>query len=100
MADHVQITGIPPRIQYVANGSQTSFEYPFALFKSENMKVYLNDILQDSTTYTVSGAGTTGGGTVMFTTAPTQNTIVPLSVFWISNEQRIFKKAVPCVPVR
>lgn len=78
MADHVQITGIPPRIQYVANGSQTSFEYPFALFKSENMKVYLNDILQDSTTYTVSGAGTTGGGTVMFTTAPTQNTIVTL----------------------
>ena len=78
MADHVQITGIPPRIQYVANGSQTSFEYPFALFKSENMKVYLNDILQDSTIYTVSGAGTTGGGTVMFTTAPTQNTIVTL----------------------
>ncbi|MEO5374721.1 MAG: hypothetical protein H7840_10630 [Alphaproteobacteria bacterium] len=32
MTDHIQIGDVSPRIQYVANGSQTAFPYPFPIF--------------------------------------------------------------------
>ena len=70
------MTSVPPRIQYVANGTQTAFEFPFAIFNASNIKVYWNSEEQDSTTYTVTCDSE--GGTVTFNEAPEENTLVTI----------------------
>ncbi len=76
MTNHIQITGNIPRIQYTANGTQTHFEFPFAIFESANLKVYLNDTLQNNNTYSIE-TGTTNGA-VNFTQAPASGTAITL----------------------
>lgn len=53
MTDHVKIHGVVPRIQYTADGVLTTYEFPFAIFSEDDIEVYLNDIKQVSTSYTV-----------------------------------------------
>lgn len=77
MAD-IQIGDISPRIQYTANGSVTVFAYPFPIFENSDLMVYLDDVLQTSG-YTVSGAGASGGGSVTFSAAPGDGVIVTLA---------------------
>lgn len=74
---HVQISATPPRIQYVADGSQTSFTYPFAIFEDDDIEVYLGDALQMSG-YGVAGAGESAGGLVTLAVAPVAGTLVTL----------------------
>ncbi|MBB4266103.1 hypothetical protein [Roseospira visakhapatnamensis] len=69
MTTHIQIGDTRPRIQYLGDGNQTVFPYPFALFREADLAVYLDDDPQDGG-YAVSGAGDSGGGTVTFTSAP------------------------------
>ncbi len=78
MTEHIQIKSIPPRIQYIADGILSTFEFSFAIFKAENMNVYCNDVLQDSDTYTVSFDTDTAGGTVTFTTVPEKGSVITL----------------------
>ena len=78
MENHIKILGVLPRIQYIANGENATFEFPFAIFKDENIQVYLGDVLQNSNTYTVSGAGQTEGGSITFSNAPEQGSVVTL----------------------
>ena len=79
MADHIQINDVTPRIQYSANGTQTDFTYPFAVFADADLEVYEDAARKTLTThYTVSGAGDTGGGTVSFVTAPANGVVVTL----------------------
>ena len=78
MVEHIQIKGVIPRIQYIADGTTTEFEFPFAIFKSDNLTVYLNDILQDTSTYQVNGAEDTDGGSIVFTVPPSVSTQVTL----------------------
>jgi len=78
MVEHIQIKGVIPRIQYIADGTTTEFEFPFAIFKSDNLTVYLNDILQDSSTYQVNGAEDTDGRSIVFTVPPSVSTQVTL----------------------
>jgi len=77
MTDHIKIPDIEPLVRYVANGTQTSFHYPFPIFASEDLKVFLNAAPQ-STGYDVSSAGNTNGGTVEFDAAPALGTIITL----------------------
>jgi hypothetical protein len=73
------ITSNNRRNQYTANGSQTAFTYTFEIFADADLKVYVDTALQTLTTdYTVGGAGTDSGGTVTFTTAPTNSTTVAI----------------------
>ena len=74
---HITIGGISPRIQYIANGTQTAFSYPFAIFKDADMAVYLGDALQ-SRGFSVAGAGRSKGGTVTFSAAPAKGRVVTL----------------------
>ena len=74
---HITVGAIAPRIQYIADGTQTVFSYPFAIFKSADMEVYLGDTLQ-SGGVAVAGAGQSGGGTVTFDTAPAKARLVTL----------------------
>lgn len=77
MAEHIQIGDITPRIQYVGDGAQTLFTYPFPIFADADMEVYLDAALQASG-YSVAGAGVSGGGTVTFETAPGSGVVVTL----------------------
>ena len=73
--DHIKIPDIAPIVRYVANGSQTDFAYPFPIFASEDLSITINDVVQ-SAGFSVSGSGETGGGTVSFDTAPTEDSVL------------------------
>ena len=78
MPNHIKIYGVKPRIQYVADGILSAFEFPFAIFKTSDVDVYFDDKLQDQATYTVSGNNDTQGGSVIFKTAPAKGIIVSI----------------------
>jgi hypothetical protein len=69
MTAHILIGDVRPRVQYVGNGAQTAFPYPFPVFAADDLRVYLNDT-QATSGFTVSGAGSSDGGTVSFTDPP------------------------------
>lgn len=77
MADHIQIGDVSPRIQYQADGVQTAFPYPFAVFKAADLEVWLDGIKQNAG-FTIAGAGASAGGTVTFTAAPADGVLVTL----------------------
>ncbi|MBE9607671.1 hydrolase [Acetobacteraceae bacterium H6797] len=77
MADHIRIGDVSPRAQYAASGTQTAFTYPFPIFDAGDLEVRLDGVLQ-STGFTISGAGTSDGGSVTFATAPAAGTVVLL----------------------
>lgn len=77
MADHIQIGDVSPRIQYVANGAQAQFTYPFPIFAAADLEVYL-DAAKQGSGFTVAGAGATAGGLVTFAAAPTAGVVVTL----------------------
>ena len=78
MTDHLQVPRGIPRVQYSADGRQTAFTYPFPIFASEDLEVYLGAALQQAG-YTVAGAGATAGGTVTLAAAPAAGVVVTLS---------------------
>ena len=78
MVEHITIQSTIPRIRYIADGTLTTFEFPFAIFKDSDLKVYFGETLQESG-YTVSGANSSDGGSVTFTSAPTASTIITLT---------------------
>ena len=75
---HIKLYGIKPRIQYVADGILTTYDFPFVIFATTDVQVYLNDTLQDPKTYTISGIKT-NGGTIAFTTPPSNGTIITIT---------------------
>lgn len=77
MTDHITIGDVAPRIQYSGDGVQTLFTYPFPIFTTDDIEVYLGDVLQASG-YTVAGAGQSAGGTVTFAVAPADGAKVTL----------------------
>ncbi|MBC7908589.1 MAG: hypothetical protein H7Y60_17810 [Rhodospirillaceae bacterium] len=77
MTEHIQINDFTPRIIYTANGAQTSFTYPFPIFKAADLEVYLGAVKQVAG-YTISGAGASDGGSITFTVAPAAATQVTL----------------------
>ncbi len=78
MTNHIKIEGIPPRIQYTADGQNAVFEFPFAIFKPDNLQVYCGNELQTKTQYTVEMSTDTTGGSVTFHSVPANGTIVTL----------------------
>lgn len=69
MAEHITIGDVAPRVQYVADGAQTAFPFPFPIFQDADLEVRLDSTLLGSG-YAVSGAGGSEGGTVTFAAAP------------------------------
>ncbi len=66
---HIQITTTPPRVQYIADGVQSLFVFPFPIFDANNLQVFVDGLLQ-SGTYTTAGVGASHGGSVGFLTPP------------------------------
>ncbi len=77
MTEHIKMPAVEPLVRYLANGTDTEFDYPFPIFASEDMAVYLNGARQVSG-YTVAGAGNTIGGSVTFDTAPAEGSVITL----------------------
>ena len=64
MTTHITINNTIPRIRYISNGVLDTYTYPFAIFKDSDLKVYFGSTQQESSTYSVSGAGSSSGGTL------------------------------------
>ena len=62
---------------HIANGSAVEFSYDFRVDDAEDMKVYLDGVLQVSG-YTVNGLGEAAGGNVTFDVAPALDVYVTL----------------------
>ncbi len=77
MSTHIKIPAITPITRYTADGAQTVFIYPFPIFASEDLSVYI-DGAQQLFGFTIESAGQTTGGTVTFATAPADESIVTL----------------------
>ena len=77
MDDHITIGDVAPRVHYVADGVQTSFTYPFPIFEDADMEVRLDGLVLTAG-YTVAGAGSSGGGSVVFDVAPAAGHLVTL----------------------
>ncbi len=78
MTNHIIITSTVPRIRYVSNGVLATYSFPFAIFKNSDLKVYFGSELQDATTYTVSGAGASEGGSITLSNVPESGVIITL----------------------
>lgn len=62
------------RVRYVATAAQTAFVVPFEFADNAHLEVYKNGTkLTLSTQYTLSGAGSTGGGTMTLATGAALN---------------------------
>jgi len=77
MPEHIKMPDVSPIVRYLADGVQTGFTYPFPIFASEDLVVYLSGAKQVSG-YTVTGAGNSAGGSVSFDTPPEEDVIVTL----------------------
>ncbi|MDZ3837794.1 MAG: hypothetical protein U0S49_10525 [Rhodospirillales bacterium] len=75
MQEHIKITAAPPRIQYVGDGTQREFFFPFAIFKPEHVEVFL-DGERLASGMTVLGAGESAGGSVVLDAAPAEGVLV------------------------
>jgi hypothetical protein len=78
MTDHIKMPDVVPVVRLLANGTQTSFVFPFPVFASEDVAVAIDSAPQISG-FSVGGAGDTAGGTVTFDTAPAAGKIVTLA---------------------
>lgn len=78
MSEHIKVYGVKPRIQYVADGILTTYDFPFATFKASDIEVYLKDIKQATNTYAVLNAGSSDGGSVVFNSAPESGTVITI----------------------
>lgn len=66
-----------PVISYTANGSVTSFSYPFRIIYSTDLKVYLNGV-QTISGFSISGVDNPTGGSVVFAVPPANGVVVRL----------------------
>ena len=65
-----------PRIQYVADGSRTTFAFPFVVEAADDLLVYENDL--PATGFAVDGVGDPEGGEVLYAEPPDAGTVVTL----------------------
>ena len=78
MTSHVKVHGIIPRIQYLADGTLTEYEFPFVIFKTSDIDVYFGDSKQDISTYRVSDARRSDGGSVTFNAPPAKGIVITI----------------------
>lgn len=85
---NIQINDIATRAQYTAAGGQTVFSYTFPIKEDSDLQVYSRDpdapvedavdILILTTDYTVTGANTASGGTVVLVVPATAGDIITI----------------------
>lgn len=77
MSEHITIGDIAPRVQYVADGIQADFTFPFPIFVEEDLELRVDGVpLQGG--FEVLGAGLSEGGTLRFVEPPLPGTRLTL----------------------
>ena len=71
MTNHLQINDVAPCIHYECDGVQAAFAFPFAVFRAADLEVWCDGV-RIGTGFSVSGAGISTGGAVLFATPPAQ----------------------------
>ena len=72
----LDISAETPRIQYTVTSADATFDYLFEIFQDSDIAVFVGSTKKQLTVdYTVSGAGTTGGGTVTLNNAVSNTTV-------------------------
>ena len=66
------------KISYIANGSDTDFIFAFPFFQNADIKVSIDDILVDDTLYNVIANDDFTGGTVVFASAPANDSKIDI----------------------
>ncbi len=69
MDEHIRIGDVAPRVQYVADGAQSAFTYPFPIFAPADIAVWI-DAVRQVAGFAVAGAGASEGGVVTFEAPP------------------------------
>lgn len=77
MAEHIRIGDVAPRVQYVADGTQSVFAFPFPIFAATDLECLVNGERRE-TGFTILGAGQSEGGHVTFAAAPANGTRITL----------------------
>jgi hypothetical protein len=77
MAEHIRIGDVAPRVQYVADGTQSVFAFPFPIFSATDLECLVNGERRE-TGFTIQGAGQSEGGAVTFAAAPASGTRITL----------------------
>lgn len=77
MAEHIRIGDVAPRVQYVADGTQSVFAFPFPIFSATDLECLVNGERRE-TGFTILGAGQSEGGNVTFAAAPASGTRITL----------------------
>jgi hypothetical protein len=77
MLREMKINAIKPRVQYVGDGFRSQFFFPFPIFLTANLEVYLGTERQTSG-FVVNGVGESDGGSVIFTSPPASGVLVTL----------------------
>ncbi|MGB1547120.1 MAG: hypothetical protein ACPHIA_01120 [Alphaproteobacteria bacterium] len=68
---------VRPRVQYTANGVQTSFGYPFPIFDAAELEVFFDDG-GTPTSHTITGVGNSSGGNIVFDSPPANGTRITI----------------------
>jgi hypothetical protein len=74
---HIKMPDVTPVVRYTANGIQTTFAFSFPIFASEDIVVLKNGATLNSG-FTITGAGETSGGSVLFDTAPASGDVITI----------------------
>lgn len=77
MTSQVIVGAVSPRVQYIADGWQAEFPFPFVIFKEADLQVWVGEAVMLSG-YTVSGVASSNGGAVVLAVPPPANTRVTL----------------------
>lgn len=74
---HGTVPAAMPRAQYVADGQQAAFPFPFPVLKAGDLEVFVGGARQTAG-YTVVGLGESSGGAVTFAVPPAATAVVTL----------------------
>lgn len=72
------VTDVAPRIRYVATEGTTEYFYPFPVLKEADLKVVFDDGAAPAISYSVTGVGQSGGGSIVFQSAPAPGTCISI----------------------
>ena len=75
MPTQVETGNIKPRIQFTADGEQKEFQFFFTIYEPENVKVYIEDVLQIGG-YSLSLNEEVPGGIVVFAEPPAAGKLI------------------------
>ena len=77
MEKNITIDETIPHINYIADGLQTAFVFPFLIFESGNISIYIDNV-QTSSGFAIEFSSAESGGSVIFNEPPAKDTVISI----------------------